>query len=368
MQVLLAVGVVPPVLAPYYLIIIWVLIIETILLVLVGGSGIALQYEIQRRRKKRAANRSELKSTLLTMAQGNQIFEKRRFPRKWLGVSSLLSVMLEIDKENSSEQWSNLQRSIHESYLLPQARRLASSYRWTNQFKAVRCFALAPRVEDQQPILQLLKHKIPIIRYSAAHAAARLGTDAGFDAILEAMNVSTRYLRHPFHDALRDGGEKAYQYLEKRLATETNQFTRVSCLEMLSEKMNDHIVNLLESDLKSSHINLQVAAIRALGHYKNEHSIELLLPLLQCPDWQVRALAARSLGYLEAMRTIDQLAALLHDKTWWVRMNAALALRRIGGAGVETLKAQPSAGDQFAFEAAQYVLALQEVSPQIVRE
>lgn len=354
MQVTLAVT--PPILTPYYDLILWVLIIEAVIVLIAGVVGVGIQWYLKKQRERYERQHSKLKKMIfLSLEEENHPLILSKNLRK---VSLLLPTLLEVGKGREDNAWKNLQTNIQENHLLPLARKLAFSRLWTRQFKAVRCFAIStPHVEDEKAILHLLKSKIPIIRYSAAYVAAQLGTPTAFNAILEAMNHSTRYMRSPFLDALRKG-TNTYSYLEQRLETETDPHTRVSCLELLADKMNYHILKLLEPDLQSEHKNLKIAAIRALGHFEDSSSTELLMPLLKAPEWEVKAIAARSLGYLKSMEAIPQLVDLCTDSVWWVRMNAALSLKRMGERGIEKLKAIKPEPDRFAYDIANYVLTL----------
>ncbi|NGX54559.1 MAG: hypothetical protein KR126chlam2_00172 [Chlamydiae bacterium] len=350
----------PPTLTPFYNSIKWTLIIEILIVVLVGAFGISLHWILTSRKKKLRALRKDLESYLAKMVEQEERFDSVNFPRKFLKVSLLVPVIVEMDAKQESSSWKTLRNSIEEKYLLSKARKLAYSRRWTRQLIAVRCFALSPRIDDEKYLLHLLNNKVPIIKYVAAHATATLGTSSSIDAILTVMNEATRYLRHPFHDALVKGGEKVFHYLEQRLEKETNSYTRVSCIEVLASNMNDHIASLIEKDLTCSHKNLRIAAIRALGHYKGAHTTRLLLPLLNDSEWEIRALAARSLGYLDIKKALKQISELLKDNVWWVRMNAAMALKKMGSEGEAILNSQNPKVDRYAYEIAQYALALQE--------
>jgi hypothetical protein len=350
---------VPPILTPYYRIVFWVTIIEMFLVIIFGALGVAFQWFLKRQRERSKMARTRIQKILVLASEKDTPFDLNTLAESKLNY--LLPAVLAMNTLDSvGPRWNKIQETLQEKYLLPMARKLTYQHRWTKKLKAIRCFAMAPQVEDEKYVLHLLQQKIPIIKYAAAHVAGHLATPNTLNAILEEMNHATHYLRHPFHDALRRGGEGSYQYLKKRFETEKNPFTRVSMLEVLADKMDDVIVNLLEPDLQSEHKNLKISAIKALGHYQSAKSIQLLLKQLDSQEWEVRALAARSLGYLRAQEAVDQLSKLCGDKTWWVRMNAALALKRIGPSGLSRLRGLKSEEDRYAYEISQYVLSLQE--------
>lgn len=353
-----------PVLTPFYFIIKWVMIVEILLVVLLGITGIVIGLYLKQKHERTKAIQTKIRDLLLLAVEQDSSFDISMLGRGAFRINHLLPAMSEVDqildKEKVGKSWGALQESILEKYLLPYARKHAFSYRWTKRLKAARCFAIMPKVEDETAILHLLKQKIPILKYTAAQAAGKLATPRAMDAILEIMKESTHHLRFHLNKALKRGREKVFHLLEKKLETETNFFTRVSCVEVLMGKMNARIAKLLEPDLHSPHKNLKITAIRALGHFQDPRAIELLIPLLSDPEWEVRAIVARSLGYLHAEEAVKELAQLCRDQTWWVRMNAALALKRMGKRGIAELKAQKAEIDRFAYAIAQYVLALQE--------
>ncbi|MCC5831499.1 MAG: HEAT repeat domain-containing protein [Chlamydiales bacterium] len=349
----------PPVLTPYYAIIKWVLIIEMALVAIVGITAILFQWLLVRRRKRSMMLVHETKTYFLGLVNKKHPFAFSQFPSRLRDISAVLAAIVELDKEEKDPQWGLLKREICREYLLPQARNLIKRPHWTSKLKALRCFIHYSEHKDENAILRQLNHKIPVVRFTAAHAAIKIGTDNALFELINVMNSSSRFLRQPVREALLKGGEKTFLYVEKRLESETDPYARLSCIEIAKERMNDHIVSLIEKDLHAEHKNLRIGAIKALGHYKNPRSARLLIPLLQDPEWEVRALAARSLGYQEAKESASALETLLKDQTWWVRMNSALALKRLGSEGIEILKGLQPDTDLYAYEAAHYVLSVE---------
>lgn len=358
-MIVLATG--PPIFTPYYAIIKWVMIIEMILVFLVGMFGILLQGMLAKRKKRSERLQHDVTIYFRNMVEERRSFKRAKLPAQFKNISAILAAILALDREvGTKPAWQQIRDEIGMQYLLPKARRLIKRPRWTNKLKALRCFSFFSEPQDEKAIFKLLDHKIPVVRYAAAHAAAHIGTENALKELIDMMSRSTRFLRHPIHDALMKAGEKTFAYVEKRLETETNAYARLSCIEMAWERMNDHLVSLIEKDLHAEHKNLRIGAIRAFGHYKSRRSIELLLPLLHDAEWEIRALSARSLGYLEATEAAEELVKLCSDKVWWVRMNAALALKRLGNEGKSRLEGLQPDADRFAYETAQYVLRLGE--------
>lgn len=305
------------------------------------------------KRKKRKS--MALKQTLVHHLQQQTI---PRLPRRLRVTSVLLPTLIAFDQEAKGTHWNEIKGPFFEAILFPRARKWTYSSKWTKRIEAVGCFLSFVDPKNEPYILHLLKDPIPMVQYGAAFCAAKLGTIACTNAILDAMNQSDRFLRHPFREAFFKGDERSFKYIEERLESDADPLTHVSCFEVLSQKMNSNIADLARQDLHASHKNLRIAAIRALGHFRDPKSGSALLDLLGDPEWEVRAIAARSLGYLQAKEALFQLAALLKDKVWWVRMNSALALKRLGEEGRKMLEMQNPKEDRFAYEIAQYVLPL----------
>ncbi|PIS00386.1 MAG: hypothetical protein COT84_08105 [Chlamydiae bacterium CG10_big_fil_rev_8_21_14_0_10_35_9] len=310
-----------------------------------------LTFSGKRKEKKLAA----FKSYLIKAIQQKKEFSIPLFAGCKCNIPFLVPLILKVNEEVKDSHWETLKKSISQNLLFPQAKKLTYSKKWTKRVQAAGCYLHFPDTNNEPEVLYLLQDPVPIIKYSAAACAAKLGTYKSANAVIDAMSCN-RFLRHPFQEALLGGNPKSFDHIEKRFEKETDPYKRVSCLEVLAHKMNSHIVDLAEKDLYAAHLNLRIAAIRALGHFFEPRSISLLLPLLKAPEWEVKAIAARSLGYLKAEEAVSELLNLLKDKTWWVRMNSALALKRIGDKGIKTLNQVNPKEDRYAYEAAQFAL------------
>ncbi len=348
-----------PVLSPYFEIIEWIFICQFLFI----GAHLAFALVLtpmlsffSRRREQKIATLTE---KLLQCIQERIEWATCRFPRRLRKISFFIPVIAKIDRESREDPyWSETRKAIFEAFLLPQAEKLTYSRKWTQRIQAVGCFLFFPDLRTEPHILHLLADSTPMIQYSAAFCAAKLGTPRCANGIIDAMNRADRFLRHPFREALLKGDQRSFAHLEKRLESDPDPFAKVSCLEILSQRMNSHIADLAQRDLYAPNKNLRIAAIRALGHFSDPVSTSSLIPLLKDGEWEVRAIAARALGYLRAKEALSELSLLLKDEIWWVRMNGALALKRLGEEGKKVLEQQDPQKDQSAHEIAQYVLAL----------
>jgi HEAT repeat protein len=114
----------------------------------------------------------------------------------------------------------------------------------------------------------------------------------------------------------------------------------------------------LHAHVRHDDMEIRVAVARALGSYPHPRTEAVLVALLEDGEWQVRTQAATSLGVIRAVNSRDALRKALADPNWWVRLRAAIALRQLGGAGSQVLRAAETGDDRFALEMARYVQGL----------
>lgn len=340
---------------PYFEIIQWVLIIQIAIIGFHVLFALIIAPMIRASAERKQKENAFLRGKLLTCIQQRSEWSSLKIPSYLCTIPFLLPTMIKIDEEMKDAHWDKMKAAIFKTLLLPRAQKLTYAKRWTKRIQAVGCFLFIADKTNEPYLLDLLRDSTPIIQYSAAYSAAKLGTAPCANAIIDEMNQVNRFLRLPFHEALSRGDPQIFQHLESRLENDTNSYAQVSCLEVLSDHMNAHVAELARKDLYTTNKNLRLAAIRALGHYSNPQSVSSLISLLKDPEWEIRAIAARSLGYLGAKEALSELSLLLKDKIWWVRMNSAIALKRLGNEGKKILEEQK---DPHAYEIAQYVLKL----------
>lgn len=299
-----------------------------------------------------------IKKRLLHFSEMQVDVSSLQLPSHLCKMDLLIEAIRDIDQEKQDSHWDNYRNSIFDRLLFSLAQKLTYSRRWTNRMKASGCFLLFSKPKNEPYVLHLLNDSVPLIQYSAAYSATKIGSVLCINAIIDKMNQVDRFLRHPFREALLQGNDKVFMHIEERMKIDKRPYTQVSCLEVLSLRMNTRTATLAKDNLGAPSKNLRIAAIRALGHYPDPTSVSSLIPLLEDPEWEVRAQAARSLGYLKAKEALSALTMLLKDKVWWVRMNGAMALKRLGQEGRKRLEMQTPQEDKFAYEISQYVLPL----------
>lgn len=100
---------------------------------------------------------------------------------------------------------------------------------------------------------------------------------------------------------------------------------------------------------------MRIACIRTLERFSAVDEEWLLSECLQDSDWRIRGVAAKN-AYLYSLNVIPPLRNLLHDESYHVRINSALALAKMGEAGLDVLVAETQSEDRFVRDVSQYVL------------
>ncbi len=345
-----------PTFRSYYHLVEAIVIIEFVLIALAGLIAIFLNFYIHYSEKKQKFGFTDFKRTLLMAVLENKpllINDVRKSRRK---ISRLLPMIEQIDAMVTTPQWENFKQEIAGQIFHPVGRALFSSRSWTKRMTAARCLAIAPSVEDEEALLQLLNDPIPIIQYRAALGAVNLGTMRSLDELLLVMSKTTRFFRIPLRDVFRQCNEKTVAFLTKKLEDESHPYIKVSCLEILERRTPHSLLPQIAKIIQDPHKNLRVAAIRVLKHHPTKQTIDHLIRLLDDPAWEVRAVAAGALAHAGVVEAIPKLTMLLRDKVWWVRKNAAMTLREIGEPGRIVLRMQDPDIDRYAYEIAKFVL------------
>lgn len=264
-------------------------------------------------------NQRNRKLLLLTKILKESIEQKNdwqelHLPKSLCSIELLTLAIQAIDRITHDAHWNSLKDSIFDHILFPKAQQLSKSKSWFKRMQSIGCFLQFPSSKIESCVLILLNDPIPLIQYSAAYCAAKIGSVSCVNAIIDKMNQVDRFLRHPFREALLKGSDQSFIFLEQRMRDDKNPHTHVSCLEVLSQHMNSRIAALAIEDISSPAKNLRIASVRALGYYPSSISVSILMDQLKNEEWEMRSIAARSLGYLKAIEALTALSLLLKDK------------------------------------------------------
>lgn len=103
---------------------------------------------------------------------------------------------------------------------------------------------------------------------------------------------------------------------------------------------------------------VRARAVGVLAVLGGEEAVRTLTDRLADVSPVVRAAAARATGELGYWQAAPSIARLLRDSSWPVRREAALSLRRLGGAGILSLRRALTDENPFAADMARQVLDL----------
>jgi hypothetical protein len=340
----------------------WIVAGEIIVLIL-GSLVIALLHLWWSRRARRVTQMQEkLTQMLIRIISQRRDNQPAPLPAKYNSPAPWLTVIEDFDLRLSDPLWLSIKQGLMESYLLPFARKSARSRSWEKRAWAARAFSLQCSPGDEQHIRYLLYDKMPLVRLLAIPAAIQIGSEGMVRDLLVLMSRTARFTNYAYRDALVRADRTVYLQVREQLAATTDRALRIACLDVLSNRTDLKLLDLIEPDLSSADLQLRIEATRTLGHYPGTYSEEWLGKLIRDPEWQVRTTAAAAMGGLHSEPLIPCLLAALSDPIWWVRLNAALALVQYGERGYSALRALDLEVDRYAYEIAQYVLRLNDPS------
>lgn len=177
---------------------------------------------------------------------------------------------------------------------------------------------------------------------AAVEAAGRLGDPAAIATLLGHLADGSRYQRARVVDALRSLGPAVTPGLAE-LARAHPEHAALAA-DVLGLIGTAAALDPLLAWCDDPRADVRAAALGALGSLGlDERSHYFALRGLTDADPQVRARAARALGRGRREDAVEYLARQLDDD-WLPAAQAAAALRQLGGAGLDALRAR--AGDE----------------------
>lgn len=333
-----------------------VIYVEIVLVVILIILTFIMKFYFQRQNNHNENQKKQIDSYFRTLASSQKEFNAGNMPDNWRKLDLVLPVIYDIDKTNDSKHWLTLKESISHSVLLPIARKKYSSRTWLNRLLSAQCFELAMDDEDEGHVCVLMDDKVPLVHLYAITAAIKRSTISMINMVINYVAQKRRLGQSVYLRLFENAKPQVAGYVEDRLKTETDPFTRATCYKiLLSFPPSQNNIDT-SKDLNASNIELRLAAIRYTVHkYKND-SVELLSQLISDNNWEVRSVSLFLLGKLNSKHLISQISQCLKDPVWWVRLNAALTLKSLGPVGIEVLSSLDPKADLYAYETAMHVL------------
>lgn len=299
------------------------------------------------------ARQKKISAKIFEHIEGNRLFAPNRI---FASRMNLLKVMEAYNLRLKGVDWETLKIALANRYLLPRARRWAHSFFWKRKNTAARIFALAPLIEDQNLILELLHNSDFLIASVAALASIQLELKEGIDMLLKAMSAEQGYACCYYRDILLQGSVKVFSYISKVALKGDDAKVHVSCLDVLSGKTVTCPLPFLDKDLASLNLKIRLGALKVLISNPPKDAAAIVLKYLSDPNEEIRAQAALGLASFPSPESFAKLEQGLKDDFWIVRSQAAASLKKMGEEGISILKKQTSKNDLKSYEVAQYAL------------
>lgn len=331
-------------------------ILEVILIILIVFITVVFKMYSMHRERVELNLKNEIRTFISRDIERKNQITLSSFSDKWLDLRILLLTLAEVDRENVSGNWLYIRTNFIKNIILPLARTAASSNDWIMRHYAAISFALYSENADEKIILDLLNDTIPLVRYAAAGAGIRHGSELVINAIIvqiskESWLTQTMYMKGfvniPF----------ATHYFLENIMKKSDEFEIRSTTYNLLMKFPVFPVNwIMTDDMRSQQTLLTISAIRYLTYSKNLSSLETLLSLLTTPSWRVKAVVLDCLGSLKSDAAIPAVRECLADDNWWVRFSAAQALSEIGWPGQSRKGDRYLSTNQFNIDVSEHIL------------
>ena len=166
-------------------------------------------------------------------------------------------------------------------------------------------------------------------RIRALDALGLIDTDKAMEAIVEAVDDSTGYVRREAARLIsRSGRTTSVQTLLLRLKSERYQDVREQIVESLvglgTPEVNAELVELLGHDWPP----VRESAARGIGLGKIPEGLEPLMCAVDDPEWRVRKAVIEAIGRYDDVRAIPSLILGLSDDHEAVRVAATVGVAR----------------------------------------
>jgi HEAT repeat protein len=316
------------------------------------------KYYFYLRKENQSKKYATLKESLINVVNQKQALNDTILKRCNESMTTLLTVINEMDEEVKSPNWQDIRQTIITKVVLPNARKLSDSKKWFKRYMATQCFNLGKEEGDDSYISQLIKDKVLLVSLNAAEVAVKNPSDELIQSIISTYSQARKIQNATFAKILSNSESNMTPLILNRIIKAEDPYERVFCYRVLSDlPPQKEISPFASSDVHDPNMNLQIATMHYLAHNNAENIENILIENLDNDKWQVRAAAVKLLGQLKSTKSINLISTKLKDSEWWVRINAAQALAELGNKGLAVLKSFDKDSDFFASETAAHVLS-----------
>ena len=184
-------------------------------------------------------------------------------------------------------------------------------------------------VRISQPCVELLKHREPSVRSSAALALSEIKSSEVVNPLIDSLRDEDPSVRQNAAFALGEiKSPEAVKPLIQLLKDKVFS-VRLRAARALGEIKSSEVVNPLIDSLKDEDPSVRQNAAFALGEIKSPEAVKPLIELLKDQNKFVRFFAISALGRIKSLEAVKPLIEFLKDQDNFIRERAALVLGEI---------------------------------------
>ncbi|MBI5274505.1 MAG: hypothetical protein HY860_05580 [Chlamydiales bacterium] len=330
-----------------------------ILVELIGLISIIVMIQIRRivlwfYQKKTKQITDEIVKAMMDSIQNNTHLVIKHF-----SPAILLKIVEDFDQRFKGSEWEEIKKDAVKRYLIPIAKKWASSPFWNRRNVAVRCFILAPSKEEEAFFLHLVEDRHFLVQSYAIIGVAQIASEEGVIKILKNMNKEPGFLFYYYRDILIHGSKEVLHIFVEE-AKKQHEDTYRACLDVLAGKNLAMSLDFLKESIHDNNDDVRLKTLKALNINPLLDMEKILLTCLDDSKEDIRIEAIIGAENFATDRIVKKLEEIfMHDDSFNMRMESAKGLKKIGERGVSFLQKCSKHQDKTTYEIAQYALSFE---------
>lgn len=247
-------------------------------------------------------------------------------------------LLLEVTAKFTGEVRTTLSEAFVALGAVERNRKRCHSRLWWERADAARRLGLMAEPNACRSLHALLKDPNVEVRIAAARALIGLGSGEWLAALIDTFDEETPFSTLRLADVVLEAGPAAVPALIAYVQKAEQPRGAAVAIDILGD-MRAHEAEpvIRQALLRSPSVEVRAACCRALGRIESPDAVDALLAQLEDPAWVVRSQAVRALGQIGDPEPVPHIVPLLQADQPWLIYNAALALWRMGPAGLQAL-------------------------------
>lgn len=312
----------------------WVLAVVSV--VLMGGLIIRRTLS-QRRESRRRARKDELTPLVFKSLDGEADIAGMALSRADLDL--LWEISRDLLEQLRGEAGERLVALLRETGSVGRYLEMLSGGTRAERLTAVRNLSLLREQRVFEALIGRLDDESPEVRLAAAEELVNLGVEVPVGELIAKLDFGFETGSLELQKIFRKLAKGKTEEIIRVLDAEERENVRIVLIDALGRGDDYAAVSAIIRQFDSPSVDVRAESMRALAALSHPDSIPVVLGALGDESWVVRAQAAICVGRIGVSSAVDQLAGLLDDPEWWVQFRAAESLVRLGGRGLETLRA-----------------------------